>query len=82
MGRVSRQCDPRCRKGPGQTVRPEGDTVGFENFVVPDLDHGRVQAAPVAMMLERVGDAVERGIGLVPADLLGVSSRDTRPDSR
>ena len=78
MGRVSRQCDPRCRKGPGQTVRPEGDPVGFENFVVPDLDHGRVQAAPVAMMLEANTVAGRNGVGISNAlenRIIGTKSR-------
>src|SRR6187549_1438501 len=72
----------RSLQTPGQPVCPKGNPVRFENFVVADLDHRGVEAAAVAMMLERVGHTVARRIGFVPADIeirvLGQQRREQR----
>src|SRR6185312_17184121 len=56
-------------KAPCQSPGPQRNSARIEDFVVPDLDHCRAEAPAVAMMLQRVGDPVERRIGLVPPDI-------------
>src|SRR3569623_2439087 len=51
---------------PGQPVRPEGDPGRFEDFVVADFDHRRGKA--LAVVIDGIGDAACRRVGLVPAD--------------